>query len=324
MNYQEEKHVFNFTINDAMVSFDKNFLPLDFVEYSLDGVNYSEKYSTAGLFAKLLEDKYEGEIHFKYSFEINTTPSVLRVAVEKREAQEYRVNGKSIKFSEIAEKEPNIQITDISAQVQTGKNEFVVKMYWYQEEQVYYALFGENVTESLKNCLVYNRELEPIYLSGDFGVYTKNEFRKGLNEPFVYGEDFYIGEKPKNVTEPVYDGFPFFAGKLSLKQKIMLDTTNTVLKFDGTWHIAYVRINGKYAGKMIYSNEIDISPYAVLGENMVEVDLVIGNRNLLGPHHNVLYENMGVGPFEFEMTGEWKQGRSESFGDRYNLIKINK
>jgi len=321
---EKQKQIIDFKIQNAEVSFDKNYLPIDFVKYSLDGINYSEKYSTAGLFAKLLEDRYVGEIYFKYSFEINEMPSVLRVAVEKSEAEEYLLNGDVVEFTEISEKEPNIQIADISKLVHKSDNEFIIKIYWYQDENVYFALFGENVTESLKNCLLYNKELEPIYLSGDFGVYAKTEYRKGLSEQFVYGEDFYIGGKPDIVTEPVFDGFPFFAGKLSLKQNITIDNTDVILRFDGTWHIAYIKVNGQYAGKMIYGNEIDIGRFVIFGNNTIEIDIIVGNRNLLGPHHNLLYENGLVEPYSFELTGEWKEGKSESFANRYNLIKITK
>lgn len=318
----QNKPVVDLKIKNADVVFERNYLPIDFLQYSFDGVNFSELYSTVGLFSKLLEDRYEGNIFLKYCFEIDEKPSALSLAIENSESTEYFLNGEKIIFSKCSKKEENLIIADISENALIGVNEFVAKTYWYQDEKVYYALFGENVTEGLKNCLVYNSEIEPIYLLGDFGVYSRTNYRPGLSESYVYAENFYIGKKPTVITEPTTEGFPFFAGKILLKQVITLESKNVCIRFKGTWHAAYLRINGAYAGKMVYNDTVDISPYANLGENCVEIELIIGNRNLLGPHHNNINENDSGGLFAFELYGTWKEGKSEFFSERYNLLKV--
>lgn len=315
---------YTFCLNNAEVCEVSNKLTVDYVRYSTDGTNFSEKYPCPGLFAKLLEDRFKGEIYFKYEFEVKTIPSKINLAVENCNALEQWINGNSFKFDRCSEIEKNILISDITNLVKTGINEYVVKLDWYQKDMVYYALFGENVTESLRNCLVYDTELEAIYLSGDFGVYSKNGYTDSTAKGYVFGNDFYIDALPKTVSEPVTEGFPFLSGKLKLKQKILLNSKNAKLRFNGTWHILYVSVNGKYAGKLIYERVLDISDFAVAGENEIEVEFVISNRNLLGPHH---LTGSGcpkeVTPWCFELTNSWVDGCSDDYEDRYTLLKLN-
>ncbi len=311
-------------LDKAQVSCESNQLTVDYVRYSKDGVNFSEKYPCPGLFAKLLEERYEGDIYFKYEFDIHTVPEKIRLAVEENKDSSCWLNGRSIEFKERSEKEKHICISDISDFVHEGINEYIVKMNWYQSEDVYYALFGENVTESLRNCLVYNSELEAIYVSGEFGVYSYGEYEDSTFENHIFGNDFYIDSLPKTVTEPTKEGFPFFAGKLTFKQNIKLESKNIKLRFGGTWQSAYFRINGKDAGKMVYNRTLDISDYAVVGENTVKVDVVISNRNLLGPHHLTGDGHSNyIGPYSFELTGTWKNGKSEQYADRYTLLRLS-
>jgi len=313
-----------FCLDNAEVCQVSNKMTVDYVRYSKDGVNFSEKYPCPGLFAKLLEERYNGEIYFKYEFEIKTVPSKVRLAVEKSNALEQRVNGRPFVFNENSEIEKNILISDITDLVKTGVNEYVVKTEWYQEDMVYYALFGENVTESLRNCLVYDSELEAIYLSGDFGVYSKLNYTDSAVDGFVLGNEFYIDTLPKTVTEPVTEGFPFLTDKLKLRQNLVLDNKNIKLRFNGTWQIAYINVNGKYAGKLVYERVLDISDFAVEGENIIEVEFVLSNRNLLGPHHlkDIKYYE-SVSPWCFDLTNSWVDGKSDDYMDEYALLKLD-
>lgn len=316
---------YRFALDNAAVSCKSNQLTIDYVRYSLDGETYSDRYPCAGLFAKLLEDRYVGDIYIKYEFDVRKVLSKLRLAAEDCGASALWLNGKSFTFTEHSEKEKMLLVADISDLVKEGINEFVVKFNWYQSEAVFYALFGENVTESLRNCLAYDTELEAIYLSGDFGVYTDTGYTESNTPDFVYGDNFYIGAMPETVTEPTTDGFPFFAGALTVSQKIMLDTAATALRLTGTWHAAYVKVNGMYAGKLIYDRVLDISKYAVEGENLIEIEFLISNRNLLGPHHRMTdTEYADVSPTSFTLDEKtWKNGVSPRYADRYSLIKLN-
>lgn len=312
-------------LENAAVSCKSNQLTVDYVRYSKNGVDYSERYPCAGLFAKLLEERYVGDIYIKYEFDVRKVPSKLRLAAEDCNASDLWLNGKPFTFTEKSEKEKALLVADVSNLVTEGINEFIIKLNWYQDESVFYALFGENVTESLRNCLVYDTDLEAIYLSGDFGVYSDTEYFDSDTPDFVYGNNFYIGEMPATVTEPTTQGFPFFAGSLTVSQKIMLETADAALRINGTWHAAYIKVNGNYAGKLLYGQVCDISEFAVEGENTIEIEFLIGNRNLLGPHHRIVEdEHKSVSPTSFTLDEtKWKNGNNPKFADRYSLIKLN-
>lgn len=315
---------YRFCLKDAEVSCVSNQLTVDYVRYSTDGENYSEKYPCPGLFAKLLEERYEGDIYFKYEFDVRTLPSKIMISAEECNNAAFWLNGEKFEFTERSQKEKRLVKADITRLVHKGINEYTVKRNWHQNEDVYYALFGENVTESLRNCLVYDSELEAIYISGDFGVYSDNAFEDSTFKDHVFGNGFYIDRLPKTVTEPTTEGFPFFAGTLKIKQKITLESTSVKLRFGGTWQAAYFRINGKDAGKMVYNRTLDISEFAVVGENTVEIDIVISNRNLLGPHHLTGDGHSDyVSPYNFEITGTWCNGKSEQYAHHYTLLKLS-
>ena len=321
---QTECFEYNFALDNAEVCNVSNKMIVDFVRYSTDGVEFSKKYSCPGLFAKLLEERFKGEIYVKYEFEVRSLPSKINLATEDCNALGQWLNGNSFEFEKSSEIEKKILISDITNFVKLGKNEYVVKLDWYQKDEVYFALFGENVTESLRNCLVYDSELEAIYLSGDFGVHSKNGYKPSTKKGCVFGKDFYIDSLPQKVSEPTTEGFPFLSGKIKLKQKIQLNKTNVKLRFNGTWQIAYISVNGKYAGSLVYERVIDISDFAVLGENEIEVEFVLSNRNLLGPHHLKGTGCPGsVSPWSFELSNTWSDGRSKKYVNRYALLKLD-
>ncbi len=319
-----EKTVVDFDLNRSSVSFEENSLTVDRVCYSTDGEHFSESMPCIGLFQKLLQDRYEGPIWFRYSFEVREIPSAITLKAENDHADAYWLNGKPFSFTGHSPVEKDLLTADITALIQKGINTYTVRKNWHQGEDVYYALFGENVTESLKNCLVYDSELESIYVSGQFGVYSDNGFRDDPADPrYTFGNDFYIGAVPTEITEPVYDGMPFFNGVMKISETIRLSSADTVLRFNGTQLAVGVKVNGKPVGEILFGNKIDISDYAVIGENDLEIEFVISNRNLLGPHHyNGTQAREFVGPFTFELPDSWNNGVSPLYQDRYEFLKL--
>jgi len=290
--------VCEFAFENADIQFEHNFLTLDKVRYSKDGENYSEPLLRNKLFSQLLSERYEGKLWLKYDFEIQVVPKKLTLLAEKAGGQEFYVNGKSMEFYKAYEDEPTLWMADISGLVREGWNEYEVVLTWHQTEETYYALFGEGVTESLKNCIAYDSEIEDVYLAGHFGVYSHFDYEEYDSET-VCGYDFYIGEAPVKASEPTTEGLPFFRGELKMSQKVILEDANTLLRVKGRYQTARVYVNGKYAGELFFEHQIDISEYAVQGENLIEIAFTIGNRNVLGPFHYAEAEN-GVGPHCFE------------------------
>lgn len=301
----EEKKTITVRFTNAKAEYQHNFLTMDIVRYSTDGICYSEPLLCSDLCQQLLQERYEGNIWLQYEFDIHTVPEKLHLLAEKNDSIVHKVNGQQILFDKTLEDEPCICIADISKYVQAGINRYETVLRWHQSEATYYALFGEGVTETLKNCIAYDSEIEPVYLSGHFGVYAENAFEP-FGRDYLLGKDFYIGPAPGKISETVIDGLPFFRGELIMARKIWLEDSNVLLDLEGDYQLAKVWVNNYYAGDICFGSTLDISGFAKNGLNELRVAFVIGNRNLLGPFHTQQTETF-VSPSSFE-NNDLQQG----------------
>ena len=304
-----------FTVKDKV----DNYMTLDYIRYSFDGIHYSEPLHHMGVFNEMLEKRYKGELYLKYEFSVKEKPAKCELLIENTNLLRVIVNGKTAVKTGVSNVEKELYVYDIANAVKVGKNEIVVQINYYQSENVYYALFGENVTESLKNCLAYDTDIEAVYLRGDFGVY--GDFTQGKAENIILGNNFYIGKQKKEITCLITDGFPFFKGDITLTQRIAVNDTDAKLVIDGRFHLLEIKVNGKHVGKMLFDSELDLKGYLVKGENEIAITLTVGNRNLLGPFHTEEQENVAVGPHLFERFGTWKNGKSDCVKDYYAFVK---
>ncbi len=278
-----EKPVFTLKFKGAKAAFDTNFLTVDTLRWSEDGVNYSEPLLCNELCTLLLNRRYEGKLWLRYGFEIAEIPEKMHIVAEKSDSQ-HLVNGHEIHFDRTLEEDHCFQSADISPFLRQGENYYETVMNWHQSEATYYALFGEGVTESLRNCIAYDSEIEAIYLAGHFGVYARNAW-EAHDEKHLLGSRFYIGKAPEAISETVTDGLPFFRGNLTLTQTVDLIDPNIRLALDGDFLTAKITVNGRYAGEICFENAVDISKFACPGENEICVTFTLGNRNVLGPFH---------------------------------------
>ncbi len=308
-------------LNDVFTVKEKadNYMTLDFIRYSTDGINYSEPLHHMGIFSEMLEKRYKGELYLKYEFTVKEKPESCDLLIENTNLLSVTVNGEKAVKTGVSDVEKELYVYNIAGAVKIGKNEIVAKINYYQGENVYYALFGENVTESLKNCLAYDTDIEAVYLKGDFGVY--GDFSQGKAENVLLGNNFYIGKQKKEITSLIKDGFPFFKGDITLMQKITVEDTNAKLVIDGRFHLIEIKVNGRYVGKMMFENELNLTGHLKKGENEIELILTVGNRNLLGPFHATEEEPLGVGPYTFERFGTWKNGKSKLLRESYAFVK---
>jgi hypothetical protein len=267
----------------AKADFSTNFLTVDTLCWSEDGKNYSEPLLCNELNTLLLNRRYEGKLWLRYGFDIQDVPEKMRIIAEKSDSQ-HLVNGHQIHFDHTLEEDHCFQSADISAFVRAGENYYETVMNWHQSEATYYALFGEGVTESLRNCIAYDSEIEAVYLAGHFGVYARNTWEKH-DEKHLLGSKFYIGKAPEIISETVTDGLPFFRGQLTLTQKVDLIDPDIQLALAGDFLTAKIAVNGQYAGEIYTKNTVDISRFAKEGENEISATFCIGNRNVLGPFH---------------------------------------
>ena len=318
---EEEKHNEEIRLDKSfrVLGSPTNYLTLDYLRYSLDGEEYSHKMHYMGVFNLLLRSRYQGDVYLKYHFKIREMPSDLEMLIEDMNIKEVTVNGHTVKKSGTV-LEKDLWSYDISDRLVEGNNEVIIKINFVESEQVYYALFGEDVQESFKNCLVYDTTVEAIYLRGNFGVF--GDFKDGVKEDVVVGNNFYIAKPKEKVSCLIKDGYPFFRGEISLQQHLDVDDVNKTLVIDERFQLIDLYVNDKFVKRMMFDYKVDLSKYLKVGDNKIRIDLVVSNRNLLGPHHSIEEEPSAIGPYTFERFGTWKDdGTSTWCLDRYSFVK---
>ena len=304
----------------TVVGTPENYITLDFVRFSTDGVNYSEPWHHMGVFNEMLKRRYEGKLYLKYEFTVDDVPSKCVLLAEDTNTLEVSINGVKVERCGSSDVERALYKYDVAKYLHEGTNEVLIVMNYFQSEQVYYALFGENVTESLKNCLAYDSDVEAVYLKGDFGVY--GEFEKGKADNVVLGQNFRIGKQKKEISSLIEEGYPFFSGDIVLKQTVCVEDTNAELVLDKRFQMLEAKVNGKYVDKLMFGYKLDLSNYLVKGENELEITLTVGNRNLLGAFHTREQESFSVGPYTFERMGTWTEdGKSSLLVESYAFVK---
>ena len=305
-----------------IVSCDDNAMLLDRVCYSLDGKQYSAEMPVIAVFDEMLKRRYDGDVYLRYSFEVNGSVGSIFLGSEYGDDAVTTVNGKETSFTDKTALDNTARLADIKKFIRVGKNEIVVKKRFYQDESVYFALFGDGVTEGLKNCLVYNTYFEQLYLFGDFGVYSKKPLLFGREFDCRLAEEFYIAERKTVINEMITDGYLFFAGKIVLNKKIVLEKADVCLRINGRIHYAKIYVNGHYTGQILFENVVDISSFAVVGENDITIEYYNGARNLLGSHHDARYEECTrITPFGFDFIGSWENGDSIYYRKSYAFVR---
>lgn len=166
--------------------------------------------------------------------------------------------------------------------------------------------------------MVYDTELQPIQLTGQFGVYPKSGYT-WTERQYVEAGDFYIGKVSENVCNLTMEGFPFLAGEVTLTQNVLLEEKDVLLQVAGDYQMAEVTVNGVNLGRLLFDRELDISGAAVPGQNEISVRFWISNRNLMGPHHKNGSRKESVSPWSFDLSGTWNEDKSAAYHDSYDL-----
>lgn len=324
-----------YTINEEGIKLDGKFnvvasednaLTLDYAMVSLDGgKTYQKPKPVIQIFDELLRSKFKGELFMKYIFDLKKMPEKLMVAVEPMKFTGFKVNCAPVEFTDGYWLDRSFKVADIKDYCAQGRNVIDMSFDYYQDDYVYYVLFG-GVSESLRNCLVFNTEVESIYLFGDFGVSTENDkFNPNVRNSFEYTGKFAIVEKPDEIdaSNIISEGYPFFAGKITLEKKFDGNgLKNPEIWIDGRFAYADVFVNDEFVKRLMFTNHTDISKFVKPGENSLKLTICNSNRNLLGPHHHADPEPYAVGPTTFSMEGMWHDGKCDAFTDRYSFVRF--
>ena len=295
-----------------------NYYTLDTPRFSMDGgKSYSKPANYMAIFEHLARHKYCGDLYLKYEFDCKYVPTSLEALIEDTHILEVRVNDIEVKKAGTV-LEKDLWKYDIAKAIKLGHNEIIVKINFYESEHVHHVLFDKGVLETLKNCLVYDTTIEAIYLRGNFGVY--GDFYDG--ETTYIANKFHIDKPKEEVDCLVKNGYPFFRGSISLEQIVHVDNVNQTLCIPERFQLIDLYVNDQFVKRMMFDYKVDLSKYLHIGDNKIRLDLIVSNRNLLGPHHNVLEEQTNVGPYSFERLGTWNDNFESPFLiDRYTFVK---
>ncbi len=306
-----------------LIESSENALLMDRASISLNGGAFSELYSWSRIRDELLSDRFEGRIDLRFSFKVKTIPSSLCLVAEPIEGMTIKVNGMLVALESDDRIDPRFLGVDILPFVTTGENEVILSIDYVQRQEVYDALYGGG-SETLRNCLTFDTEIEPIYLFGDFRVYSGTEWTSDQPGIWRNAGDFFLDASKETVNLKNFnqDGFVFFRGTVRAGTTLHYrkgDPTRLVL--GGRFATCGVEINGRDLGVQLFSDTFDLAPYLCEGENDLVLTLCFSNRNLFGPHHRITAEPSFVGPFSFTFEKCWKNGYCERFREDYSFVK---
>ncbi|MBE6810348.1 MAG: hypothetical protein E7521_04740 [Ruminococcaceae bacterium] len=318
--------------NNWKVSSDDNALTLDYCDVYFDGELAYKNLPVSDVQEKALA--FERKVNTKVVFKCNVKDKAFTkcdLVVETPEIFDITVNGKNIeKTVKGYYFDTSFKVIDIFDYVVEGENEIALTCDFVQSDEVYKNAKNSLIFESEKNKLSYDMEIEAIYLKGDFAVKTDKSFELLDRRALRTDGDFYITAAPKtlNCGEIASQGYPFFAGSMTFKQKVNLtadECKNRSIKFDRLpSSVTKVKVNGKDAGKIMWQPyEVDISDYLIDGENEIEITVTGNLRNLLGPFHLSDGENYWVSPpCFFHESPIWSNGLNKNWTDSYCFVEF--
>ncbi|MBR2950108.1 MAG: hypothetical protein IKC46_09605 [Lachnospiraceae bacterium] len=309
----------------TLTALPENMMTLDYAQISYDGVNYEKSRPIIQIKDLLLRAKYQGDLWLKFTFNIEEMPASLKVAAEPLTYRSVTVNGNAVSLDGDWWLDRSFVTADIAPFMQEGSNEIVMQINYFQQDYVYYVLYG-GVSESLRNCLNFDTEIESIYLVGNFCVKTdKEKMQPDVNNSFCYDGTFALTAQKDEIdfSNIVMDGYPFFGGAIEAQTSYTYtQDAATELYVDGRYAVCDVTVNGEYAGRMMFKRHMDLSAFLKEGENTIALKIFNANRNLLGPHHFANPEPLAVGPTTFSLENMWEGEECEMFRERYAFVRF--
>ena len=275
-----------------------NIITLDYCRFRVDGGEWF--YDAVSVITdRLLKRKCDCDLEMEFDFEVSdkfdlNTP--LTLISETPSLFEYYLNGE--KFDAV----DNGRFFDqafrriaLPQKLKYGINTIGMKCRYHQEQIVYDSLEKAKKFETEYNKLTFDSEIECIYLVGNFRVRHDGRIEQLDRQAKRFCGKFILDAPLLNSTVNAADitenGMPFFAGKTTLRQKFNLSAEEAAkaqyLRFRHIGANSYlVKINGINAG-FLYAGQFALPVASLLkeGENILEIEMTVSLRNMLGPHH---------------------------------------
>ncbi len=274
-----------------------NTLPLDYCQYRFDGQEWSQPvpslradadirkkfglYNRVGyahqpwyLYATGNADLApRGRCQIRRTFHVTSVASHCRLGMEQPEFSKVTVNGQAVGAFDGSWVDADIRTTDVTKFLKPGDNE-VLMDFDYRPDM----------------------ELEDMYLIGDFGV-----ARHDASGPLAPGNLTMTAPVRRLSTAAwVGQGLDFYGGavkyKLSIRKPAVGRLRVRLPKVDCT--AAVIHVNGKSFPLPWAPFEADVTEALTDGDNAVEIEVIGGRKNILGPLHVPWHSWTGPGEFD--------------------------
>lgn len=294
----------NVTEQFRVASLTDNGLIVDFAQVSTDGKTYGERKYVAQILDEQIRAKHQGDLYVKYVFRAEYLPEDLYLLAQNSRVKAVFVNGEPVELEKTAY-DVNFRTAKIATLCRKGENEVVFHIDFYENPNVFYAMYGENVTESLMNMIYYDTLIEPIFVRGSFA----------LNAEYA----IVVPALPEKTDNLQTQGYPFFDGTVTLQGEFTVaEACQKTLRLSGAYAAAEVYVNGVHQGAIALTDEREIALKS--GTNTVQVLLKSTMRNAYGPHHmKGMQEWWGISPYCFNFPKQWLDGEPKDFTHEYNV-----
>jgi hypothetical protein len=277
----------------SFVRHDPNALTLDYCQYRLSDGAWSDRLPVWRAFEQAMAAGRGTRFGLRYTFDVALPlHGQVLLILESPESFSVAINGQSMKYEDRGWWiDTSFRKIDIAPLVRGGENEITLG-----------GLVGQDT------------EIEHLYVVGDFGVKTNPLRRRNRTTGQTFealGSRFLLTHESMILRsgDLVPQGYPFFAGTISLTQSLCLPSLDgrVFLKFDrGEVPLVEVMVNGRSGGCVMWPpHEVEITRLLREGENRITLKLVGSLRNLLGPHHQEGGDKPWTGPSEFKSVTDW-------------------
>ena len=266
------------------------------------------------------------KIHQDYHVKIDYIPQELFLVCERPDLFRICINGIEIE-KEVSGwfVDKSFKKIEISKYLKYAENVISFECDFKQSADVYQNLKKAKEHESERNKLVYDTEIEAIYLLGDFSVRTDGVWTKLENTGMRYAGEFVI-EAPKKELDIKHiekQGYPFFSGQITLEGEVNIEGDNPILNIDWKGINALIVNLNNVEKVMLTNGQLPLSDFDITGSASIKFTLINNLRNLLGPHHLEEGESRAVRPASFyKEPCVWNKGFYKEWNEDYCFVEF--
>ena len=305
-----------------------NSLTLDRCDWEMDGEKMGENTYVLDILPRLNELRRPVKLTQTFRFNAEFVPDELYLATETPELFEIEVNGAPVVKNDAGYfRDSSIRMLPIGDYAVVGENTVTLRSTVSQSEACYRHLDSSWAFESMRNCLWYDTEIEPVYIVGDFGLRINGEPTELIRDAYrTYGAPTIVkAPDTVDIARLDLDGYSQFAGRLTLTKTVDVTDTHRTVHLEGRgMNSIHLTVNGKEVATKLYAPyDVDITDYLVEGENTLELTILNNLRNMMGPHHlkegegtfvcpgtfyresNIFYPKPGADGSCHDVLGQW-------------------